>query len=145
MSSLDAKGKITVLKYSLSNSEDLFTQYQQLLVTQGSQINNTKILTSKKVDLQNELTDLTAQVDTLNTEFNDRSANKSPSMMARWGLVSRQDWIFLIFFVSYALLSLVIFIYVMIYTEQKVQGALMVFLVSSILGITTGGVLKYFA
>lgn len=145
MSSLDAKGKITVLKYSLSNSEDLFTQYQQLLVTQGSQINNTKILTSKKVDLQNELTDLTAQVDTLNTEFNDRSANKSLSMMARWGLVSRQDWIFLIFFVSYALLSLVIFIYVMIYTEQKVQGALMVFLVSSILGITTGGVLKYFA
>jgi hypothetical protein len=145
MSSLDAKGKITVLKYSLSNSQDLFTQYQQLLVTQGSQIDNTKVLTSKKVDLQNQLTDLTAKVDTLNTEFNDRSANKRPSMMASWGLVSRQDWIFLIFFASYALLALVILTYVLIYTQQKVQGALMVALVSTILGITTGGVLKYFA
>ena len=145
MSGLDAKGTITVLKYSLSNSQDLFTQFQQLLGSQSGQINNAQILAAKKVDLQNELTDLIAQVDTLNTEYNDRSAVKKPSKAELAGLVSKQDWIFLIFFVSYALLSLVILTYVVIYTEKKIQGAFMVALVSVILGIMTGGVLKYYA
>ena len=145
MSSLDSKGTITVLKYSLSNSQDLFTQYQQLLGTQAGPISNAQILASRKVDLQNKLTDLTAQVDTLNTEFNDRAGETATSTAETLGLVLKQDWIFLIFFVSYSLLSLVILIYVILYTQQKMVGSFMVVLVSSILGIMTGGILKYFA
>jgi len=145
MSGLDSKGRITVLKYSLSNSQDLFTQYQQLLGTQAGPITNSQIMTSKVVDLQNRLTDITGQVDTLNTEFNDRASENEKSTAETLGLVLKQDWIFLIFFVSYALLSLVIMIYVIIYTEQKVVGAFMVFLSSTIIGIMMGGLLKYFA
>jgi hypothetical protein len=102
-------------------------------------------MTSKVVDLQNRLTDITGQVDTLNTEFNDRASENEKSTAETLGLVLKQDWIFLIFFVSYALLSLVIMIYVIIYTEQKVVGAFMVFLSSTIIGIMMGGLLKYFA
>jgi hypothetical protein len=145
MSGLDANGTITVLKYSLSNTQDLFTQLQQLLGTQSGSIDNAKILAAKKVDLQNELTDLTAKVDTLNTEFNDRSAEQAQSKAEAIGIVSRQDWIFLIFFASYALLCLVILTYACIYSVKKVQAVLMVILFSMVIGIMITGVLKYYA
>jgi hypothetical protein len=138
---------ITVLKYSLSNSQDLFTEYQQLLGTQSGPINNAKILNLKKIDLENKLRDITADVNTLNTEFDDRSSVKRFSKLETLGLTSRQDWILLIFFVSYALLSIVILTYSVIYTEpqQRIKAALVVILISAVLGIMTGGVIKYYA
>jgi hypothetical protein len=145
MSGLDANGQITVLKYSLAKAQDLFTDYQQLLGNQGGSLTNSKILSSQKVDLQNELTNLTAEADTLNTEFRDRSSVSKPSKLAAWGLASKQDWIFLIFFSSYGIACLVAVLYTVIYVEQKMTGAFVVILCTVVLGIMIGGLLKYFA
>lgn len=145
MSDLDLNGKITVLKYSLAKTEDLFTEYQQLNGTQGGSITNSKILNKEKIDLQNELTKLTAETDTLNTEFRDRSSAKKPSKLAAWGLATKQDWIFLIFFASYGMLFLVALIYAIMYSDQKMTAASVVVLCAIVLGVMIAGVLKYFA
>jgi hypothetical protein len=145
MAGLDTNGTVTVLKYSLAKAQDLFTQYQQLRGSQGGSINNTTILKTKKVDLQNQLTELTAEVDTLNTEFNDRSAAKKPSKLENLGLKTKQDWILFIFFASYGIACLVILAFTVVYSQKKITGAGMVILCSFVIGIMMGRVLKYYA
>ena len=145
MTGLDANGTITVLKYSLAKTQDLFTEYQQLSGNQGGSLTNSQILTTKKIDLQNELTNLTAEADTLTTEFRDRSNASSPSKLAAWGLASKQDWILLIFFASYGIACLVALLYAGIYVEQKLTAIFVIILSSIVLGIMIAGVLKYFA
>ena len=106
---------------------------------------NKQILTAKIVNLQNKLTKISSEVDTLNTEFGDRSAARTPSKWGAMGLNSKQDWIFLAFFASYALLCLVILTYTVLYMEQKMQAAFMVVLAQLVIGIMISGVIKYYA
>lgn len=145
MTGLDANGTITVLKYSLSSAQDLFTQYEQIRGSQAGPINNAQILRTKKVDLQNELTDLVAQADTLNTEFTDRSAAENITKLQSWGVSTKQDWVLLIFFASYALACIVVMIYTVMASATKIRAAAIIAIVSIIFGIGIGGVIKYFA
>ena len=123
MGDLDRNGTITVLKHTLlSTCQDLFTQYQQLMSTQGASNQNTRVLQSSIVDLKNELREISATTDTLNAEFTDRSHAKSVTTLQKWGVSTHQDWVLLIFFASYTLMSLVGLSYIALYSTQKIQG-----------------------
>ena len=146
MSDLDTNGTITVLKHTLlSTCQDLFTQYQQLMMTQGASDQNTRVLKSSIVDLKNELKEATATTDTLNAEVTDRSTARKPTTLQRWGVSTQQDWVLLVFFASYALLSLVGLSYVAMYSAKKMHGLGVTSLCLVAVGYTIGIVIKQVA
>jgi VIT1/CCC1 family predicted Fe2+/Mn2+ transporter len=141
MGSLDTNAKITVLRGALTQAQDLFTQYRQVIGTNAGGITNMEVLTSQQSALKSELNSLTATADTLNTEFEDRMGDAPKGT----GISTRQDWILASFFISYAFASLVVIIYILRYSTKKWQGVLIVVIVSVILGIMTAGIIKRLA
>ena len=141
MGSLDTNAKITVLRGALTQAQDLFTQYRQVIGSNAGGITNMGVLKSQQMALNSELKSLTATADTLNTEFQDRNGSAPKGT----GFSTKQDWILASFFISYAFAPLVVIIYILRYSTKKLQGILIVVIVSIVLGIMMAGIIKRLA
>jgi hypothetical protein len=122
MSGLDLNAQITLLKHTVgSTCQDLYTQYSQIRGAQTGAISNNSILTSKKVELKHLLDSLRTEADTLDQEYLDRNTIK-PGSAERYGILTKQDWILLFFFLSYGLMCLATIIFILQKSTTKIKA-----------------------
>ncbi len=116
---------------------DLFNKY-----TTAQNINNSIIL--QKTDLQAKVMQLHAQLenvkksaDTYDREFLDRSAKPKRGFFNSRGLSTLQDWLFFTFFLSYLIISLTIFSFVVstAIPQYKMTYGFLVLIMTFIIGV----------
>lgn len=133
----------TVINNTLPN---MFTQYKDLVHKRVS-------VREQNVNLQEEVrlleakhASLQAAADTYDREFLDRGGKTPPSTFwTRRGFQTFQDWLLGALFLIYALVSLGLLSYVLLYSKKKIQGGATVLVTAVILGVIMVGVISRFA
>ena len=74
--------------------------------------------------------------ETYNREFLDRSAGRgSQSFFQKFGISTPQDWLFFMFFLSYAIICISVLIFTVMNSKTPVFAAMVVLAVSFIIGV----------
>lgn len=128
-----------------TTTTNLFGQYTDAQTASSS-------LTGQNTQLQAEVESLNAKLanikktgDTYDREFLDRSAGRTNhSAMRRMGISTLQDWLFLIFFLAYAIISICIFLYTLSASNYNLFSSGAVLVVSVIIGIMMTAVMMRF-
>jgi hypothetical protein len=133
----------TVVDQTLPN---MFTQYKDLdnkrmsIQAQNATLQEeVRLLEAKHASLQ-------AAADTYDREFLDRGGKTPPSTFwTRRGFQTFHDWLLGALFLIYALVSLGLLSYVLLYSKKKIQGGATVLVTAVILGVIMVGVISRFA
>ena len=121
----------------------MFTQYSQIQNASRSLVTQSSGLQADVQGLQAKLANVKKVSDTYDREFLDRSAAKAPfGFWQSRGVNTLQDWVFVLFFVSYAIVCLCVIVAV---GQQSFGGGILVAIVSVILGIMMSLVIVMFA
>lgn len=135
--------QVTSAQQMLQSTRDLFDQYS---VRSGSRISADSQLTGLQQNiavLKAKLANVKKVSDTYDREYQDRMADKPLSgFWISHGVSTLQDWILLIFFLLYAIVSL--FFVVMVSTKSLFYG-FMVLASSFIFGVMISATLMRFA
>ena len=135
----------TTTQFMLDNTTTtLFTQLDQ---TRKAQTAFSEQHTQLQVDVANlssKLANVQKGADTYNREFLDRSGKNTIGAARRFGLSTLQDWLFLLFFVSYGVICLCILIFTVMVSKEKIFAGISVLSVSLILGVIMANVIIRF-
>lgn len=126
-----------------NTTTNLFNQYTIAQTASGA-------LTGQNTKLQAEVESLSAKLahikmagDTYDREFLDRSAGKrNDGVLRRYGVSTLQDWLFFIFFISYAVITITFTAYVL--DENGIGYAAISAIVSLIIGVMMSAVMMRF-
>jgi hypothetical protein len=139
------------LSTALANTQTLFDQYNQQKTNQATLTAQRATLEANVAELSTRLNELESSADAYDREFLDRTRSDSPdglrtpSFFARKGLSTFQDWLLAGFFGVYALLSILLTVYVGIASTKKVKAVSMVAGTSFVLGVMIAAVIRRFA
>jgi hypothetical protein len=111
---------VATTKAELLELQTDYTTYMQSLASQRGSIEQDGEMTETEKGLRQELHMIQTANDTYNREYQDRVA-AGANRLVRPGLQTTQDLILAWFFGSYILLSLLLMIYVIRYTEQRIK------------------------
>jgi uncharacterized membrane protein len=126
-----------------TTSQNMFTQYSQIQSSSASLVSQNTELQTEVQALNSKLANMKKVSDTFDREFLDRSASKPAfGFWQSRGVNTLQDWIFMIFFIIYAVVCLMIF---GIVAQQTIVGGVLVLIVSVVLGIMMSLVIMMFA
>jgi hypothetical protein len=128
----------------------VFTQLQQQTTNQAALLKQRDDVQGHAIALQSRLADLHKVADTYDREFLDRTRSTGgiptqPSFFARKGLATFQDWLLATFFGVYALVTIVLLIYIVRISKTKGQAAGIVLASSIVIGIIMGALIRQFA
>ena len=128
----------------------LFTQLGQQTTNQAALVRQRGEEQSRATALKARLADLNKVADTYDREFLDRTRSTGgiptqPSFFARKGLSTFQDWLLATFFGVYALVTIVLLIYIVRISKTKAQAAGIVLASSIVIGIIMGALIRQFA
>ena len=126
-----------------TTSQNMFTQYSQIQAASKSLVTQSTGLQSEVQSLKAKLANVKKVSDTYDREFLDRSAVKVPfGFWQSRGVSTLQDWVFFLFFISYAVICMCIFA---VAVQKSAVAASLVVIVSIILGIMMSLVIVMFA
>jgi len=126
-----------------TNAPFMFAKYSQMDTSSQSVVTQNDALQSEVQLLKAKLANVKKVSDTYDREFLDRSAKKPAfGFWQSRGVNTLQDWIFLIFFVIYAVVCILIFGAV---AQQTILGGALVLIVSVVIGIMMSLVIMLFA
>lgn len=139
--------RLTATKDMLNNTlTSLFQQYTSIQNNSSAFVDQNKELQAEVLQLNAKLAGLQSVEGTFNREFLDRSAGRGQqTFFQKRGISTMQDWVFLLFFVSYGIICICIFGYTVYASKIKVFGGLMVLIISLIIGLLMSAVVMYFA
>ncbi len=138
----------TLLTTMVTNSQDQYNAYSQIKTAQQSATRQTEELTAEKNRLQAELANARKGAEAYDREFLDRTraGMDKPSRTAAYGISTLQDWVLLLFYVTYAGATLALAVFVGVRARfNKLLGVAGVFLASAFLGILISMVIVRFA
>jgi hypothetical protein len=126
-----------------TTSQNMFTQYSQIQAASKSLVSQSNTMQSEVQNLKAKLANVKKVSDTYDREFLDRSAVKAPfGFWQSRGVSTLQDWVFFMFFVSYAIICMCIFA---VAVQKSAMAATLVLVVSIIVGIMMSLVVVMFA
>jgi hypothetical protein len=138
----------TLLTTMVTNSQDQYNAYSQIKTAQQSATRQTEELTAEKNRLQAELANARKGAEAYDREFLDRTraGMDKPSRTAGYGISTLQDWVLLLFYVTYVAATLALAVFVGVRARfNKIVGVAGVFLASAFLGIFISMVIVRFA
>lgn len=117
------------------------------------QVSNSAALAKQNESIQSHVTTLKAKLasvnmasDTYDREFMDRTSIASPrTFFQRVGITTFQDWIVLMFYVSYAILSLGFIVAAVAASQQKALAGISSLILSIIIGMLITGIILRFS
>ena len=123
--------------------------YQQYTL----QVSNSAALTKQNEDIQSEVANLKAKLasvnmasDTYDREFLDRTSVAAPrTFFQRIGITTFEDWMILMFYVSYAILSLGFIVAAVIASQQKTLAGISSLILSIMVGMLITGIILRFS
>ena len=126
-----------------TTSQNMFTQYSQIQSASQSLVAQSTGLQVEVQGLQAKLANVKKVSDTYDREFLDRSGAKAPfGFWQSRGVNTLQDWVFVLFFISYSIVCLCVIVAV---GQQSFGGGILVTIVSVIVGIMMSLVIVMFA
>jgi hypothetical protein len=144
---VDIQARLTLFDSMVTNTlPTLRTQYTTM-VNAGTALRNQNTgLQTELRELQTKQASLQTVADTYDREFLDRGGRPpKATLWSRRGFHTFQDWLLGAFFLIYALVSLALLVYVVVYSKKKLQGGAIVLSVAVILGIIMVGLIARFA
>ena len=146
-SSISFPARFTATKAMLNSTvPTLFDQYMNTKKASESLVTQNNDLQKRVRELKATLKNIKGASDTYDQEFTDRSAGKRTlSYFQQHGIRTMQDWLFFLFFVFYALVSVSLFAVIVYNAKDKLVSGIMVFLTSFILGVMIAGMMMRFA
>jgi hypothetical protein len=117
------------------------------------QVSNSTALTKQNESIQSEVANLKAKLasvnmasDTYDREFLDRTSIASPrTIFQRIGITTFQDWMILMFYVGYAILSLGFIVAAIIASQQKALAGISSLVLSIMVGMLITGIILRFS
>jgi regulator of replication initiation timing len=139
--------RLTVTKDMLNNTiTSLFQQYMTIQNNSSEIMDQNTKLQAEVLQLNAKLAGLQSVEGTFNREFLDRSAGRGKqTFFQKHGITTLQDWILLLFFISYGVICICMFAYTVYASKTKIFGGLMVLVISFIIGVLMSAVVMYFA
>ena len=135
---------VATAKATLLELQTDYTAYMQSLASQRGSIVQDGEMNETEKGLRQELLMVQTANDTYNREYQDRVA-AGGNRVARPGLQTTQDMVLSWFFGSYILLTLLLMIYMIRYTEERIKNAITVLVVCSVFGLITAYILLQLA
>ena len=101
-----ATQKEVILKM-IDSISDRFIAYNEAKARSAMSVNQNEALQNTIINLKSKLANLKTMADTYDREYLDRMADKPLSGFARSrGISTLQDWVLLLFFIMYAIISI---------------------------------------
>ncbi len=132
------KARATLLQYLVDTTAvDFYNQYQAIQTNQASNTQISSDLRDTELGLRSELSQIQKSADAYNREFLDRRANGEGTVgtLGTRGFSTTQDFVLGGFFLSYALASLSLIVFVLYTTRQKGFMAVTLLFASVMIGI----------
>jgi len=128
-----------------TTTTNLFQQYVAAQNAGNSLTSQNTGLQANVLSLKSKLANIKKSGDTYDREFLDRSAKPAgQGIFRKRGITTLQDWLLFLFFLSYAIISLSILIFTVMVSREKLYAGLMVFIVTSVLGVMMSAVIMRF-
>lgn len=135
----------TALAMLNTTTTNLFQQYTAAQTAGSSLTGQNTQLQAQVESLNAKLANIKKTGETYDREFIDRSAGKGSVGFARLrGISTLQDWLLLIFFVSYAIICICILFYTVAASQEKLFAGVMVLTTSVIFGVMMSAVIMRF-
>jgi len=139
--------RLTTAKDMLNNTATHLHQQYSLYLS------NSAALTKQNDDIQSEVANLRAKLasvnmasDTYDREFLDRTSIASPrTFFQRIGITTFQDWMILMFYVAYAILSLGFIVAAVLASQQKTLAGISSLILSIMVGMLITGIILRFS
>ena len=124
---------------------NLFQQYKAGQTASASLTNQSSVLKAELDSLNTKLTNIKKTGDTYDREFIDRSAGKNNmGFFRRRGITTLQDWLLFFFFLSYAIICIIVIVYSTAMSTQKALTFGMTFFLSVVVGVMmSAGVMRF--
>jgi Flp pilus assembly protein TadB len=124
---------------------NLFQQYKAGQTASASLTNQSSVLKAELDSLNTKLTNIKKTGDTYDREFIDRSAGKNNmGFFRRRGITTLQDWLLFFFFLSYAIICIIVIVYSTAMSTQKALTFGMTFFLSLVVGVMMSAVVMRF-
>jgi hypothetical protein len=139
--------KYTTASNMLDNTTtNLFQQYVTAQNAATSLTSQNTSLQAQVLTLKAKLANVKKSGDTYDREFMDRSGKPTGrGIFGSRGVTTLQDWLFFLFFLSYAIISLSVLIFTVMMSREKIYAGLMVFIVTLVFGVMMSAVIMRFA
>jgi hypothetical protein len=117
------------------------------------QVSNSAALADQNESIQSEVASLRAKLasvnmasDTYDREFTDRTSIAAPrTFFQRIGITTFQDWMILMFYISYAILSLGFIVAAILASQQKALAGISSLVLSIMVGMLITGIILRFS
>lgn len=104
-----------VVMKMLDSVNDRFVRYNELKARSATSVNQNEALQNTIINLKSKLANVKTMADTYDREYLDRMADKPLSGFTRSrGISTLQDWVLLLFFMMYAIISIGMALFVVI-------------------------------
>ena len=124
----------------------LFQQYVTAQNAGTSLTSQNTVLQSQVLSLKSKLANIKKSGDTYDREFLDRSGKPAnQGIFSKRGITTLQDWLFFLFFLSYAIISISILIFTVMISREKIYAGTMVFIVTAVVGVMISATIMRFA
>ena len=124
---------------------NLFQQYKAGQTASASLTNQSSVLKAELDSLNTKLTNIKKTGDTYDREFIDRSAGKNNmGFFRRRGITTLQDWLLFFFFLSFAIICIIVIVYSTAMSTQKALTFGMTFFLSLVVGVMMSAVVMRF-
>ncbi len=125
----------TQIEQMITNSQRLFEQYKTISQSQSFAITQGLAAQETLINRESRLSELNRLTSTYEQEFLDRKRTpKAKSFFGKMGLLSVQDWSIALFYFSYVLFCIMIFVLVMVHTTQRLRAGVILFVLFLIIG-----------
>jgi hypothetical protein len=126
-SSADFIARITSTQATLESVKDTFTNTYMTQVSNGGSLSSQSTgLDDQVITLKAKLAKVKSISDTYDREYLDRMSDKKSSFLRSRGISTLQDWVLLIFFILYTIISLGLVAIVYMTSRYSVFGAFFV-------------------
>jgi len=132
-----------------SNINDANIQYYVYLSKVASiqpYVSEHGTLKTEESDINRKLQELDRIEDTYDREFLDRKNNtKKVGLVSKLGLVTTQDWVLALFFLSYVIFTIALFITIVKGAQNKIKAIIFVFCLTGVLGMVLTTMVRRYA
>ena len=128
-----------------TTATNLFQQYTAGQTASASLMSQSSVLKAELDSLNTKLANIKKAGDTYDREFIDRSAGKNNmGFFRRRGITTLQDWLLFFFFLSYAIICIMVIVYSTAMSTQKALTFGMTLSLSLIVGVMMSAVVMRF-
>jgi len=128
-----------------TTATNLFQQFVAAQTAGASLSSQNTDLQAHVLSLKSKLANIKKSGDTYDREFMDRSAKPAnQGIFSRRGITTLQDWLFFLFFLSYAIISLSVLIFTVMVSREKLYAGIMVFIMTFVVGVMMSATIMRF-